>query len=91
MVELVVEASERDVTASEPAAVLDACGLACPLPLLKAKKALREIAIGETLAIMATDSGSWRDFAAFAKQSGHTLLAATETAGQYHYVLRRNV
>ena len=69
---------------------LDACGLACPLPLLKARKALRDIEIGQTLAVLATDPGSWRDFAAFAEQSGHTLIEANETNGTFRYLLKRN-
>ena len=75
----------------EPAAVLDTCGLDCPLPLLKAKKALRDIAIGEVLEVLATDPGSWRDFAAFATQSGQCLLSATEDNGTDRYRLLRNV
>ena len=69
--------------------LLDVCGLACPLPLLKARKALREVAVGQTLEVLATDPGSWRDFAAFAEQSGHSLLEAGETEGVYRYVFRR--
>lgn len=69
---------------------LDVCGLACPLPLLKARKALREVAVGQALEVLATDPGSWRDFAAFAEQSGHSLLAASETDGVFRYVLKRN-
>ena len=68
---------------------LDARHLTCPLPLLKARKALRDIAVGETLQVLATDAGSWRDFAAFAEQSGHSLLQAREQHGEYVYLLRR--
>ena len=70
--------------------VLDVRGQACPLPLLKARKALREVAAGEMLVVLATDPGSWRDFAAFAEQSGHSLLEASEAQGEYRYLLRRN-
>jgi tRNA 2-thiouridine synthesizing protein A len=70
---------------------LDVRGLACPLPLLKARKALRDVAIGQTLEVMATDPGSWRDFAAFAEQSGNSLLEAVEEDGVYRYLLLRNV
>lgn len=69
--------------------LLDTRGLACPLPLLKARKALRDIAVGQTLEVLATDPGSWRDFAAFAEQSGQTLLEAVESQGEYRYVLLR--
>jgi tRNA 2-thiouridine synthesizing protein A len=69
--------------------LLDVRGLACPLPLLKARKALREVAVGQTLEVLATDPGSWRDFAAFAEQSGHSLLEAGEAEGMYRYLLKR--
>lgn len=71
-------------------AVLDVRGLACPLPLLKARKALRDVAVGGVLEVLATDPGSWRDFAAFAEQSGHGLLEASEAQGEYRYRLQRN-
>lgn len=67
---------------------LDASGLHCPLPLLKARQALRELQAGETLLVVATDAGSWRDFAAFSEQSGHTLLEAAEIDAVYYYLLR---
>jgi len=53
---------------------IDTCGLNCPLPILKAKKALSEMAAGEVLKVLATDPGSTRDFQAFARQTGHTLV-----------------
>jgi len=68
---------------------LDVCGLACPLPLLKARKALRDVGVGQTLEVLATDPGSWRDFAAFAEQSGHSLIEARETNGVFRYLLKR--
>jgi tRNA 2-thiouridine synthesizing protein A len=68
---------------------LDTCGLACPLPLLKAKQALNAMASGETLRVRATDRGSWRDFRAFAEQSGHTLLESSELEGVFTYVLQK--
>lgn len=71
-------------------AELDVRGMACPMPLLKARKALREVAVGQSLQVLATDPGSWRDFAAFANQSGHTLVEASEHGGEYRYLLRRN-
>lgn len=69
---------------------LDVCGLACPLPLLKARKALRDVEVGQTLEVLATDPGSWRDFAVFAEQSGHGLLEASESGGVFRYVLKRH-
>ncbi|WP_036164892.1 sulfurtransferase TusA family protein [Massilia sp. 9096] len=68
---------------------LDARGLNCPLPILKAKKALAELASGEVLRIVATDTGSVRDFQAFAKQTGNALLAHTVLNGEFTFWLRR--
>jgi tRNA 2-thiouridine synthesizing protein A len=68
---------------------LDARGLNCPLPILKAKKALAEMQSGQTLKIIATDSGSVRDFQAFAKQTGNELLAQETNGGEYISVLKR--
>ncbi|MFL6672689.1 MAG: sulfurtransferase TusA family protein [Massilia sp.] len=68
---------------------LDARGLNCPLPILKAKKALAEMATGEVLRILATDSGSVRDFQAFAKQTGNALLSHSQNNGEYTFFMRR--
>ncbi len=68
---------------------LDACGLTCPLPLLKAKQALNSLAEGLVLEVLCTDPGSVRDFEVFAKQSGHALLKSTEADGIYSYWLRK--
>ena len=68
---------------------LDARGLNCPLPILKAKKALAELASGDVLRIVATDTGSVRDFQAFAKQTGNALLAHTNINGEFTFWLRR--
>jgi tRNA 2-thiouridine synthesizing protein A len=68
---------------------LDARGLNCPLPILKAKKALAELATGEVLRVVATDTGSVRDFQAFAKQTGNALLAHTAMNGEFTFWLRR--
>ncbi len=68
---------------------LDARGLNCPLPILKAKKALAEMTSGQVLKVITTDAGSVRDFQAFAKQTGNELLHQ-ETAGpDYVSVLKR--
>ena len=65
---------------SQPKTVeLDASGLQCPMPLLKAKRALNGMPVGHRLRVLCTDRGSVRDFAVFAEQSGHGLLASTET------------
>ncbi|MFT6287700.1 MAG: tRNA 2-thiouridine synthesizing protein A [Halieaceae bacterium] len=68
---------------------LDAVGLLCPMPLLKAKRALNVMASGEKLRITATDQGSVRDFQVFAEQSGHTLLASEENDGVYVHLLQK--
>jgi len=69
---------------------VDTKGLSCPLPILRAKKALAELASGEVLKIVCTDPGSIRDFKAFAKQTGNELLAQ-ETEGELfiHFLKRR--
>ena len=68
---------------------LDARGLNCPLPILKAKKALAEMATGEVLRIIATDSGSVRDFQAFAKQTGNALVSHTQNGHEFVFLMRR--
>jgi tRNA 2-thiouridine synthesizing protein A len=73
----------------ERALVLDVRGLNCPMPLLKAKKALNELPASALLRVLATDPGSVRDFEVFARQSGHSLLESSEDAGTYRYLLRK--
>jgi TusA-related sulfurtransferase len=68
---------------------LDARGLNCPLPILKAKKALAELESGQTLKIVATDAGSVRDFQAFARQTGNEMLHQETVNGEHITVLRR--
>jgi TusA-related sulfurtransferase len=68
---------------------IDARGLNCPLPILKAKKALSEIESGQTLRVFATDKGSLRDFQAFAKQTGNELLDQQTVGAEFIHVLRR--
>lgn len=69
---------------------LDTKGLNCPLPILRAKKALAELTSGQVLKIVATDPGSVRDFQAFAKQTGNELLAQeTEDRLFIHFLKRR--
>jgi tRNA 2-thiouridine synthesizing protein A len=68
---------------------LDARGLNCPLPILKAKKALAEMETGQVLRIVATDSGSVRDFQAFAKQTGNALLSHTQNGLEFTFLMRR--
>lgn len=68
---------------------LDARGLNCPLPILRTKKALNEMASGEILRVITTDPGSVKDFAAFAKQTGNELLSSTEAGGEYTFFIRK--
>lgn len=68
---------------------LDASGLRCPLPLLKAKQALRDLAPGELLRVLATDAGSVRDFQAFAAISGHELVGSVERDAVFCYLLKK--
>ena len=67
---------------------LDARGLNCPLPILRAKKALAEMQSGQVLKIVATDPGSVKDFAAFAKQTGHALLEQSEAEKVYTFFMK---
>lgn len=68
---------------------LDARGLNCPLPILKAKKALADMHSGQTLKVVATDAGSVRDFQAFAKQTGNLLVHQESQGGEHVSVLKR--
>ena len=68
---------------------LDARGLNCPLPILKAKKALAELQSGQLLRVTATDAGSVRDFQAFAKQTGNELLEQQTVGTEFIHVMRR--
>jgi tRNA 2-thiouridine synthesizing protein A len=67
---------------------LDATGLNCPLPILKAKKRLNSLSSGEVLYVVATDSGAVKDFDAFCRQTGHTLLDSNEADGMYHFYIK---
>ena len=68
---------------------LDTRGLVCPMPLLKAKRALNAMTAGQKLQVLSTDQGSVRDFKVFAEQSGHILLASDETDGVYRHLLQK--
>ena len=68
---------------------IDTRGMNCPLPILKAKKALAEMSSGEVLKVVATDPGSTRDFQAFARQTGNELVAQSAEGGEFFYYLRR--
>lgn len=68
---------------------LDARGLNCPLPILKAKKSLNDMVSGELLRVVATDAGSVRDFQAFARQTGNDLVEQQTIGNEFIHVLRR--
>ncbi len=68
---------------------LDARGLNCPLPILRARKALKEMAVGDVLAIQATDPGSVKDFEAFCKATGHALVESTAAGNEFRFRIRR--
>ena len=68
---------------------LDTRGLNCPLPILKAKKALAEMTTGQLLKVLSTDAGSTRDFQAFAKQTGNELIEQQSAGGDFIHVLKR--
>ena len=68
---------------------LDTRGLNCPLPILKAKKALAEMTTGQLLKVVSTDAGSTRDFQAFAKQTGNELIEQQTAGSDFIHVLKR--
>jgi tRNA 2-thiouridine synthesizing protein A len=70
---------------------LDAKGLNCPLPILKARKALKDVAAGETLEILSTDPGSVADFQAFCRQTGNELVESSTEDSVYRFVIKRPV
>jgi tRNA 2-thiouridine synthesizing protein A len=68
---------------------LDARGLNCPLPILKAKKALADMTSGQILRVQATDPGSVRDFQAFARQTGNILVGQSEENQEFTFFMKR--
>jgi len=68
---------------------IDTSGLNCPLPILKAKKALTDMTSGQVLQVRATDPGAVRDFEAFARQTGNELVSSTAEGEQFVFQLRR--
>lgn len=67
---------------------IDTSGLNCPLPILKAKKALADLTAGQVLKVIATDPGSMRDFQAFCRQTGHELLSQEDSGERFVHLLR---
>ena len=70
--------------------LLDTKGLNCPLPILKAKKAIAAIPTGGMLEILATDPGSVKDFQSFCRQTGHELVSSTQEGNVFRFVIKRN-
>lgn len=68
---------------------LDARGLNCPLPILRAKKSIAALGTGQVLRIVATDPGSVKDFEAFCKQTGNTLLSSAQSEGAFEFLIRK--
>jgi len=69
---------------------LDASGLNCPLPILRAKKSLAGLQSGQILHIIATDPGSVKDFEAFAKQTGNELMESKEDGGKFYFLIKKS-
>jgi tRNA 2-thiouridine synthesizing protein A len=69
---------------------LDASGLNCPLPILRAKKTLTGMDAGQVLHVIATDPGSVKDFDAFAKQTGNELMESKEDGGKFHFLIKKS-
>ncbi len=69
--------------------LLDVRGLSCPLPVLRANRALRSLAHGEKLRVLATDRAAISDFRAYCREAGHDLLAFSEEAGVLSFTIRR--
>ena len=69
---------------------LDATGLNCPLPILRAKKSLAALSAGQVLHIIATDPGSVKDFEAFAKQTGNELMESKEEGGKFFFLIKKS-
>ena len=68
---------------------LDASGLNCPLPILRAKKALAALESGQVLHIIATDPGAIKDFEAFSKQTGNELMESKEDGGKFYFLIKK--
>ncbi len=72
-----------------PNATLDAKGLSCPLPVVKARLEMEKLGSGDVLQVIATDPGSVADFANWSKMSGHDLLSSSEDDGVFTYLIRK--
>ena len=70
-------------------ATLDARGLNCPLPILKTKKSIKEVPVGETLKVLSTDPGSVKDMEAFCRTTGNDLVESGQDGNTYTFLIRR--
>ena len=86
---LIVFYSRNGSTEKMANQVLDAKGLNCPLPILKAKKALGSVPAGSTLEVLATDPGAVADFQAFCRATGNELVESTQEKNVYRFVIKR--
>lgn len=68
---------------------LDTKGMNCPLPILKTKRALKDIAVGDTIRVVATDPGSVKDFDSFCRTTGNELLESNQNDGVYSFLIRK--
>ena len=71
--------------------LLDARGLTCPLPILKTRKALKDVAPGAALRVLATDPGAVEDFPAFCRTTGHQLVETSQDGATYSFVIKRGL
>ena len=69
---------------------LDARGLNCPLPILRAKKSISQISSGQVLRVVATDPGAVKDFEAFCKQTGNALLSSAQNSGEFVFLIKKS-
>jgi len=69
---------------------LDTSGMNCPLPILKTKKAIKDLAAGESLKVLSTDPGSVKDFEAFCRSTGNELVESGEDAGTYSFLIKKS-
>lgn len=77
------------MTSETPDAILDATGLRCPLPVLRARKAMKTVATGGVLQVLATDPSAVADFQSFCETTGHELLGWDETEGRFAFLIRK--
>jgi len=75
--------------ADQPVMQIDTKGLCCPMPILKAKKAIDSIAVGEVIEVLATDPGSKADFESWTRTTGHELVSSGENGGVFTYQIRK--